>query len=131
MTIKECIKQQSEILFDLGVTNREAIEAYFTTQTQALSSDFSKEMKIERLSKDILMNYYDGDMTFVSLPENKKEMRDPVMCYNKLKADHKGKKVLSESEIIASIKINGLRLLQKHNLIEAGDILNGKQFYTV
>ena len=131
MAIKEYIKEQSEILFDLGVTNREAIEKYFAKETETLTSDLSKERKIERLSKDILMGYYDGDMTFVSLPETKKEMRDPVMCYNKLRAENKGKELLSESEIIASVDTKGLRLLKKHGLIEVYGNSNGKQLYTV
>ena len=127
MAIKEYIKEQSEMLFDLGVTNRAAIEEYFTTETQALSSDFSKERKIERLSRTILMNYYDGDMTFVSLPKTKQEMKNPIMLYNKLRADNKGKEVLSEKEIVASIAEKGLRLLIRHSLI----INCGKQLYSV
>ena len=127
MTIKAYIKEQSEMLFELGVTNRAAIEEYFTTETQTLSSDFSKEMKIERLSKDILMNYYDGDMAFVSLPETKQEMKNPIMLYNKLRADNKGKELLSESEIVASVAEKGMRLLIRHGLI----INCGKQLYAV
>ena len=127
MEIKDYIKEHSEILFDLGVTNKEAIEKYLTAETKELSSDISKERKIERLSKTILMSYYDGDMTFVSMPKTKKEMKDPVMLYNKLRADNKGKERLSESEIIASIAEKGLRLLIRHSLI----INCGKQLYTV
>ena len=127
MEIKDYIKEQSEILFDLGVTNKEAIEKYLTAETKELSSDISKERKIERLSKTILMSYYDGDMTFVSMPKAKKEMKDPVMLYNKLRADNKGKERLSESEIIASIAEKGLRLVIRHSL----RINCGKQLYTV
>lgn len=63
--LKDYIDDKAHILNDFGMNNTRAIKSYFERKISDLTTDESKEIKIDRLARDMIEAFFDGDHTFV------------------------------------------------------------------
>ena len=64
-TLKDYIDDKAHILKDFGMNNTRAIKSYFESKIADLATDEKKEIKIDRLARDMIESYFNGDHTFV------------------------------------------------------------------
>lgn len=62
--MKKYIHDKARLLHQFGLSDSESVEAYFKIKTEGMPDD-KAELKIERLARDMLKNFFDGDRTFV------------------------------------------------------------------
>lgn len=65
ITIKQYINHKTQVLRELGMTDSNSIRSYFYRQIADVPTDEKKELKIDRLARDMIESYFDGDMSFV------------------------------------------------------------------
>lgn len=66
------IKEKIKILYQLGMTDKEAVKAHLTKATQDITDPLKMEMRLDRVAHSMMMNFYDGDRQFVLTPKRKK-----------------------------------------------------------
>lgn len=59
------IREKCRVLKELGLTNTKAIKEYLKAETADIADEEKRENKIDRLARTLIMNYYDGDRTYV------------------------------------------------------------------
>ena len=64
------IREKCRVLKELGLTNTSALKAYFKAETKDITDEAKRENKIDRLARDLINNYYDGDRSFVGYKLN-------------------------------------------------------------
>lgn len=120
------MSQKCEVLYDLGVTDTEKLEEYLSAETASITNEAKKEAKIDRLCHDVLMNFYDGDETFV-FDEN----LTAEEYYEKLKKKYKTTKMLHMDTIIDCVGKRGLRTLRAEGFIIPCAVVRRKTVYSI
>lgn len=64
-TEKDYIKYKARVLKQLGLKNETAVLEYLKKKTAKATSESQKEIQCDIAARTILMDFYDGDMTFV------------------------------------------------------------------
>jgi hypothetical protein len=64
-TLKQYINHKVHVLKEIGMTDSNAIRDYFYSKISDISTDEKKELKIDRLARDMIDSYFDGDHTFI------------------------------------------------------------------
>ena len=68
--MKGYITQKCDTLRDFGITDRQKLKAYLKAKTADITDPEKKEIRIDRLCRDIIRNFLDNrDMTFVLLSD--------------------------------------------------------------
>lgn len=60
------------VLGHLGLTNKKALKAYLQSQVVGLAGE-KREIRLDNISRSLLMAYYDGDYTFVKTESEEEE----------------------------------------------------------
>ena len=63
---RDYIKDKVKILSHIGLKNKAAVEAYLREKTANCTSKEQMEIKCDIAARSIIMNFYDGDRTFVN-----------------------------------------------------------------
>ena len=122
----EYINTKCATLADLGISNRRKLKNYFISETANISDPTQRENKIDRLARSIIMNYYDGDRTFVGTYD-----MTGKTYYDTLKAKAPKYKILYENLVIRFVGKKGMRILLDNELISAYTADNGDVAYTI
>jgi len=118
------ITEKCKTLKDFGLTDSRALRSYFKRETKGLTGD-AMENKIDRLSRVILMNYYDGDRTYVDT-----KCAESENYYEALKEKY-GSKLLYEETVINEVGKKGFRLLLDNEMIQVNGKIKGKPVYVL
>ena len=60
------IELKTTILYELGMTDSEAVKAYLIKETTNITDPLKMEMKLDRVAHSMIMHFFDGDRQFVS-----------------------------------------------------------------
>ena len=118
------IKEKCATLKDFGMTNSHALKRYFQTETKGLTGD-AMENKVDRLSRVLLANFFDGDRTYVGAPTEAEEN-----YYNTIKEKY-NKALLYEETIINEVGKKGMRYLLNNELLQVNGKVKGKCVYVL
>ena len=66
------IEEKATILSELGMTDKEAVKAYFVKETIDIADPLKMEMKLDRIAHTMSMRFFDGDRQF-AIKSNGKE----------------------------------------------------------
>lgn len=126
MEEKTYLEQKVDVLYDIGMSDKHAIREYLKSETKNDISEEARENHIDRLARDMMMNYYDGDVSFVKT--NKTKARS---YYEKLKRHCAGMETVYEDVIISIVGEFGLNALRKAHMIETCACFNGRKLYAI
>lgn len=72
LNLPDPIKEKVKILNELGMTDKEAVEAHLIKETINIIDPLKMEMKLDRVAHTMIKRYFDGDRQFVSHSLEKK-----------------------------------------------------------
>ena len=119
------LKYKTEILFQIGLTDRDMVESYLEEKCANATSETNKRIKIDNAARKLMDDFYDGDRTYV------KGVDHAVHCHKILKRSYPKMETLYEDVIIRTVGRAGLDALKKANLIETCGGFNGRKLYAI
>ena len=61
------IKYKCGVLEELGLTDTEKVKSYIKEKTNGMENDAAFERRLDNVCRQMIMDFYDGDKTFVKL----------------------------------------------------------------
>lgn len=70
MITEDCIRvdylvYKTEVLRQLGLTDKAAVKAHLQRKSKDADTELKRKIQIDNVARTMLMNYYDGDRTYV------------------------------------------------------------------
>lgn len=65
-SLPDPIKEKVTILYELGMTDSEAVKAHLIKETANIADPLKMEMRLDRVAHSMIMSFFDGDKQFVS-----------------------------------------------------------------
>ena len=56
---------KAKILYQIGLTDIDSVKAYLEEKSIDAPTELNKRVKIDNAARQIMMDYYDGDRTFI------------------------------------------------------------------
>lgn len=75
-SLPDPIKEKVKILYELGMTDSEAVKAHLIKETINITNPLKMEMKLDRVAHSMIMNFFDGDKQFVDESKEEKEEKE-------------------------------------------------------
>lgn len=119
------LQYKTEILFQIGLTDRGMVESYLEEKCANATSEANKRIKIDNAARKLMDDFYEGDRTYV------KGVDHAVHCHNILKRNYPKTETLYEDVIIRTVGRAGLNALREACLIEACSAFNGRTLYAI
>ena len=63
---KAYIRNKAKVLKQLGLTNKDAVKMHLTEAVKEISDPLKREMKIDRIARDMISQFFDGSREFVA-----------------------------------------------------------------
>ena len=119
---KPYVDEKAYALFELGLRDIEAVKAYLLRETKNDPTEEAKENHMDRLARQMLKDYYNGDITFIKTTKSKAKT-----YYDQLKRNCAGMETVYEDVIISIVGENGLNVLRKEHMIETCAVFNNRK----
>lgn len=119
------IQYKTEILFHMGLTDRDMVADYLEEKCANATSETNKRIKIDNAARKLMDDFFDGDRTFVKGVDHAKH------CYNIIKRNFPKMETLYEDVIIRTVGRSGLDALREAHLIETCGAFNGRKLYAI
>ena len=113
-----------ELMDELDSLDEDAVKSYIVRNITA-TDEARREIQIDNLVRKVLMDYYEGDRTFVQINEKCKTY------YEKLKKGVAKYKIIYENLVIKYVGKKGMRTLLNSNLISPYKAANGLVAYKI
>lgn len=125
MTAKQYIEYKTKVLYQLGMTDHIEVKAHLERKSANAETDLKKKIQIDNAARTIMMDFYDGDMTFVKVKRKAKQYLE-ILKNRFPKAE-----TLYEDTIIKNVGRCGLQALREEHLIETCALLEGRKLYAI
>lgn len=119
------LTEKCNTLVELGLTNYDALKSYLTMETHGITDKEKKENKIDRLSRTLLSNFYDGDKTYVGKVDHTGQS-----YYNIIKNKYGNANLYAET-IISEVGKRGMRELLDNDMLTVCGKVKGNPIYTL
>ena len=63
------IKHKVKVLGQLGINNKEKLKSYLNKRTSGITDDVKLDQRLDIICRKIILDFYDGDKTFVKESE--------------------------------------------------------------